>query len=226
MEARKLLMAAVLPPLVLAGSACGSGSTASPSQVATVTVTATATATVTTTQAQTPVPSPASEKATGHLGMVWASQVDPARINQPLESQPTFDGGDGIVVRIEQLDYVDASRSGDLGEQCSGIIEQDGKSGDTHCLYAQWVFDVPENYKADEAHLSPGVLLTPDGRQIGNYTTTSAVPGAKNVAVNAMYEGGVPGSTLWWSVGSNKRDWKKLKFAIPGVESFKPINFD
>ncbi|MCG6567691.1 hypothetical protein C3E87_08655 [Tessaracoccus sp. ZS01] len=158
--------------------------------------------------------------------MVWASQVDSGRINQPVDSQPTFDGGDGIVVRLESLLYVDASASGRLAGDCSDQIEWDGEPDDTHCMFVQWSFDVPADYAADDAALSPGPLLTPEGRQIELWTTTSGVPGAKNVVMTATYSGGVPGSTVRWTVGSNERQWATLKYEIPGTDSFQPLSFD
>ena len=157
--------------------------------------------------------------------MVWASQVDPERINQETSSQPTFDGGDGILVRIENLLYVDPSLPGDLADECAGQLEMHDESSDTHCLFVQWSFDVPADYDAEDASLSPGPLLTPEGRQIELWTTTSGVPGAKNVVMVAAYPGGVPGSALRFTVGSNDRDWKTLKYEVPDSDEFEPLNF-
>jgi hypothetical protein len=157
--------------------------------------------------------------------MVWASQVDPGRINQPTDSQPTFDGGDGITVRIENLLYIDTEISGDLADECANEIRLFGDPSDTRCLYVQWSFDVPEDYDGDTAGLTPGPLLTPAGRQINQATITDGVPGAKNVVASAYYPGGEPGSTLRWEIGSNEREWKPLQYEIPASSSFLPLNF-
>lgn len=217
---------------ILAGAVAGcSGGPGASSPAPTVTVTttvratATATATVTVESKPSAVQSPATS-GTRHVGMVWASQVDPARVNQPSGSQPMFDGGDGIAVRIENVILVDSTLTGDLADNCSHEISLSGESSETQCLYVQWSFDVPDDYGADHAGLAPGALLTPEGRQINNYTVNDGVPGAKNVYMYAFYPGGKPGSTLRWTVGSNEQEWTTLKFDIPGTESFVPINFD
>lgn len=219
----KMYVAPVAALLTLTLTACGASG--SPAPTVTVTATVTTTATVEARPSPTPTPTPVSAQVEGHLGMVWASQVDPGRINQPIDTQPTFDGGDGVTVRIENLLYADASVSGDIGDECAAEIEFRDEPSDTHCLFVQWSFDVPDDYEADDASLSPGPLLTPSGRQIGKATTTSGVPGAKNVVMVEIYAGGVPGSTLRWDVGSNAREWKTLKYEVPGADGFLPINF-
>lgn len=217
--------------LLMAGlAACGGADAGAPLSPVTVTVTATETATVTEAAMEatttSPVAAPTSAQTGPHLGMVWTSQVDPGRINQPAGSQPTFDS-DGITSRIELILYVDASAPGDLANECESQLDGWNSSPDaTHCLFVQWSFDVPSDYEADDANLSPGPLLTPEGRQIDQGTTTSGVPGAKNVVIGEYYPGGVPGSTLRWDVGSNEQGRANLKFEVPSSESFLPINFD
>lgn len=216
--------------LTLGVAGCGGADAAAPAS--TVTVTATATQTVTVTEAATvaattsPVAAPTTAQTGPHLGMVWTSQVDTDRINQPAGSQPTFDG-EGITSRIEMIVYVDASAVGPLSDECSSEIEIFGDNPDeTHCLFVQWSFDVPSSYEAEDASLSPGPLLTPEGLQITSGMTTSGVPGAKDVGMTHYYEGGVPGSTLRWDVGSNEQGRETLTYKIPDVESFLPISFN
>lgn len=200
-------------------------------ETAATTVSATTTVIVTdTARTETPTqasPPPTSAPSNPQRGLVWNSQTDPARINQPGGTQPNFDGGDGIVVRIDMVLLVDTSIPGDLSDQCHDQIGILGDvDHDTQCLYVQWAFDVPGNYRADEAGLSPGPLLTPAGRQIDQATITTGVPGAKNVSIGAMYPGGVPGSTLRWDTGSNKLTWKTTTYKVPGNERFVPIGFN
>ena len=219
---------AVLLTLGLAG--CSGVDAAAPASTVTVTTTVTQSATVTETAAAPAVTSPAASPTpaqTGpHLGLVWASQVDSERVNQPSGSQPTFDG-DGITSRIDMILYVDASAVGELSEECSSAIEIFGDNpDDTHCLFVQWTFDVPKDYDADDANLSPGPLLTPEGLQITSGFTTSGVPGAKDVVMRYFYGGGVPGSTLRWNVGSNEQGRETYTYEVPEVESFRPISFD
>lgn len=197
---------------------CGSANAPSAHVTVTKTVSATPTAEAT--------PSATDSGTARQLGLVWASQVDPARVNQKHGSQPEFDGGDGIKVRIENVIYVDKSLPGQLSEQCLDQLQLQGAADETHCLTVQWSFDVPSDYRADDAGLTPGPLLTPNGRQIEQGLMNTGVPGAKNVVMVASYPGGVPGSTLRFNVGSNERRWKTLKFKVPGAKRFIALTFD
>lgn len=212
--------------LTLGLTACSANGSPEPAP----TVTVTATATVTQTVAPSVQPASTLEEtppsSTAQIGMVWASRVDPGRINQPIDSQPTFDGGDGIAVRIENLLYVDTAVSGDLADECADEIRLFGTASDTHCLYVQWSFDVPADYEGDAAGLTPGPLLTPAGRQIDQASITEGVPGAKNVVMSAYYPGGEPGSTLRWEIGSNEGEWEPLQYEVPDSDGFLPLNFD
>ena len=193
------------------------------------------TVTVTTTVTQTTMadpdssntpPSPDSSPApSGNLGLVWASTVDSGRVNQPTSEQPRFDGGKKLATRIDMILYVESAAEGEISEGCADEIESSGKSSDTHCLMVQFAMDVPFSYRADEAGLAPGPLLNPDGRQIDKATVTDGVPGAKHVTISEFYAGGKPGSTLRWEIGSNEQDWKTLKYQVPKLDAFKPINF-
>ncbi|MBB1484680.1 hypothetical protein H5392_12525 [Tessaracoccus sp. MC1865] len=53
-------------------------------------------------EAPEPTPTVEAIEEAGHLGMVWQS-TDPARVNQPAAEQPTFEGRDGIEVRINRF---------------------------------------------------------------------------------------------------------------------------
>lgn len=219
------LAAAVSVALLL--SACGTPS--SPIPTVTVTVTETVRTEVTTappppTTPASMTPSPTPSPVSGHTGMVWHSQVDASRINQPAGTQPTFDGGDGITARIELLAFVDSEGPGSLGDECAEAIQFEG-TADTHCLYVQWSFDVPSDYPADDAGFSTGPLLTPEGRQIELAWGADGVPGAKNVGFSTYYAGGTPGSTLRWNMGSNETEWRTLKYEVPPADKFLPLTF-
>jgi len=189
------------------------------------------TATVTVTQqanAQEDISAPEQESSTNkddeNIGIVWASSVDPSRVNQPNE-QPTFTTEQGLITRLDMLVYVNAAKEGSLSQECYRAISAFGKSDDTHCLMVQFELDVPADYRADVAGISPGSLLTPEGRQIDSGSFAPGVPGAKNVVITEMYVGGEPGSTLRWSVGSNEVGHETLKYEIPGIDAFMPLNF-
>lgn len=221
----------MVPIAVLASAGIAGCSSGAPPPAPTVTVTATVTATATaaTTITAKPtepevVPTPTAAGTT--LGLIWASQVDPARVNQPAGTQPVFDGGDGLASRIEMIRYVDSRLESDSAYACRDAISFSGEADDTHCLHVQWSFDVPADYDADDAGLSPGTLLTSEGKQITNHTVEVGVPGAKNVVVVIYYPGGEPGATLRWDMGSNEYQWKTLKYEVPELASFLPTNFD
>ena len=220
----KNFIAPIVALLTIGLSACSANGSLEPAPTVTVTATVTVTETASPSAESTTI-SATPSNSTSQIGMVWASQVDPGRINQPVDSQPTFDGGDGITVRIENLLYVDTTLPGDLADECADEIRLFGTASDTRCLYVQWSFDVPADYEGDAAGLTPGPLLTPAGRQIDRAFVTEGVPGAKNVVMSTYYPGGEPGSTLRWEIGSNEREWKDLQYEVPDVSSFMPINF-
>lgn len=151
--------------------------------------------------------------------------VDDGRVNQPRDEQPVFEGGHGIKTRIEMLIWVDRTETGDLADGCNEAIEMNGKRGDSRCMYVQLSFDVPAKYRAEEAGIAPGPMLTKKGRQIDRGTIELAVPGAKGVGIAEFYPGGEPGSTLRWDVGSNELGYKTLKYKIPKKSEFLPLNF-
>lgn len=207
--------------LAMACASCSSGS------IPAVTVTATVTVTAATSAETSATPSAGAQSpvAPGNLGLVWASAVDDARVNRPVSEQPKFDAGRKLESSIDAIIYVDASTEGDLSKGCADEIESSGKSSDTHCLLVQFAMNVPSSYRAEEAGLAPGPLLNPDGRQIEKATVTDGVPGAKHVTIAEFYAGGTPGSTLRWDVGSNEQGWKTMKYRIPKLDAFLPINF-
>src|SRR5699024_7344272 len=92
----------------------------------------------------------------GHLGLVWHSSVDMDRVNQPVDTQPVRDGGDGLETRIDMVIYADTSESGRLADECAEAIAWSSDPDATHCLMFQWAIDVPVDYRAEDAGLTPG----------------------------------------------------------------------
>ena len=126
--------------------------------------------------------------------------------------------------------YVDSTAKGDLAMQCAEEIRM-ARTDDTHCMYVQWSMDVPTDFPANDASLSTGPLLTPQGRQIELFYVQDGVPGAKNIVLSVSYPGGEPGSTVRWEViGYSDTPDKyvppqQMQYTIPTIESFLPINF-
>jgi len=201
----------------MVGSVSGTTLPVDPATVATTTTTPAATTTV---------------PPTSNLGVVWASGVDPARVNQPEGSIPTLDGGDGIVVRLQHALYIDPSLPGNLiSTECAREIEFTGPVNgvlDNRCMWVQLAMDVPSGYAAGEAValLIAEELVTPAGRQIDSIFLAFGFPGSTDVVLSVMFAGGEPGSTLRFSSGSNDLGFTELTFTLPPLEQFQPINFD
>jgi hypothetical protein len=157
---------------------------------------------------------------------VWSSTVDSSRINQTGPA-PEFTSEHGVVTRLDLMIYVEAGTgaSDSLAGSCAQVIQYSGKPDDTHCLYVQWQMDVPADYAAEQANITPGPILTPAGRQIDQGVTQTGLPGAKGVGISVYYAGGEPGSTLRWDVGSNELGYETVVYDVPPRDDFMPINF-
>lgn len=126
---------------------------------------------------------------------------------------------------------VDTSQhQGDHAEQCQDEIDFEVEySGwtdpPTYCLYAQWSYDVganaPVSDYADEICLSPGDMVSLDGRQITKAVTNCALPGTRENRADEMYAGGGAGSLLRFDVGNNEVR-ENYQVQIPGPEAFVP----
>lgn len=219
---RRIAIAAATSATLAFSAGCSSA----PAPTATVTVTVTQQAPADSASPSTQPSATQSASVSGNLGLVWVSAVDPARVNQPASTQPKFDGGHGIATSIDMILYIDPAGDGDLSQGCADEIESSDTPKATHCVMVQFAMDVPSKYRADAANISPGPMLTPKGKQINKYTTTDGVPGAKHVVITEYYAGGEPGSTVRWDVGSNERGYKTLKYGIPKIDAFQPINFE
>jgi hypothetical protein len=181
----------------------------------------------TTTEAPTTIAAPTTTEApaSGNVGVVWASQVDPARVN--AQGQPVFEAL-GVTARVEQVLYVSAEGTAESSQACRDEIQysETAPPGTDHCMIVQWSFDVSAEL-TDEASLTAGSMLTPDGLQIDSYASESGLPGAKNRVVVAAYPGGTPGSTVRFDLSTGEPNYESetQTFQIPPKRQMQPIDF-
>ena len=147
-------------------------------------------------------------RVSGNLGLSWPGSA--------LE-QPVFEV-DGISSRIDAIVWVDPTARGDLSLGCQSKIDFEaeyyGTEPATQCIYVAWSFDVAAEFQDEEGYLTPGSMLTPEGLQIDQGTTTSGLPGAQNRTIDAYYVGGTPGSTLTFRTGSNSVGWTEHALSL------------
>jgi hypothetical protein len=168
----------------------------------------------TTTGAPTTVP-----EAADTVGVVWHSQVDPARVN--AEGQPVFEGA-GVTARLDLIFYTAADGDGSVSQGCRDAIDEQQAQAD-HCLLVQWSFDVAADVAGGEGWLETSPVLTPDGLQIDAPYAASGLAGAKNRTLVVVYPGGVPGMDIAFDLTSGDyNDTAPQTFTVPPLEAMQP----
>ncbi|HQZ35361.1 MAG TPA: hypothetical protein PK020_13125 [Ilumatobacteraceae bacterium] len=220
----KLLLPAVL--LLSSLSACGgsegTASTVAPTEPSAATTQApAATDAPTTTEAATTLPTTTEAATTTTLkpslvsGVVWASVVDPSRINQttPIPSQTS---ASGVTVRLQLALYGPLKGAGTFSSECADEYEAELYAD---CLVVQLAMDVDPAFRVDgnspDASMSVDAVITPEGKQLDSIWSESGYPGTKDTVLAVALPGATPGSTVKVSVGSNLVGYEILTFVLP-----------
>lgn len=152
-------------------------------------------------------------------GMIW--RPDPATVTWNV---------DDITSRLVGVVWIDTTRDrGTLTDECrrSAKFHADYDhlpSVPTQCLYVEWSYDVgpnlPVNEYADEGYLTPGDLVTPEGKEIGSGLTDGSHPGTVDNPMSNTYVEGVPGSVLRFETGNNHAGWTEQVIDVPTADQF------
>jgi hypothetical protein len=155
-------------------------------------------------------------------GLIW--------VPPPDEGIGTFTANDTVTRLTAVLAIDTAKHSGELARRCQEEIDFEVEySGwtdpPTSCLYAEWSYDVganaPVSEFAEDVCLSPGDMVSLDGRQITKAVTSCALPGTRENIVTEMYAGGGATSLLRFDVGNNEVR-EDFQVQIPGPKAFAP----
>lgn len=212
--------------------ACGSSgpATVTPTTTVSPTITVAPSTTVAPTTTEPAATTTAAPVPTGQ-GLLWMSAVDPTRVNT-TSAQPVGDA-DGVSSRIDGVVIVPASGNTDFSKGCADEVafqvKYAGNTPSSECLVVQWSFDVAADFRVDDnspkAGLTPGDLVTADGKQIGKAVITSAYPGTVANVITEYYAGAGAGSIVRWQTGSNLAGWTTFKYVVPTLDQIPPIYF-
>lgn len=168
-----------------------------------------------------------------NTGIVWDSDVDPARENQPFGSQPRFAPDNPnvqVVSRIDMILHVDPAAAGNIAADCAAVIDDEaaasGRPKERTCLYVEWEIDVAST-EAGGAAMYDGPLHQPDGDVTAGCCYSGVIPpGTFGEPYGVYFPGGEPGSTVFWSIETPDDGFTTHSYRVPPTASFQRIDWD